>query len=131
MTFNHIEQGVAEASSGGTGTQTVMLRVGYDSTEQALVVDLDELGSVYTALENNDKALLIQFCDADSQSQELQGLLWVASATYVNDSIENDFYISASTIYDGGIVEVVTLDWYTDSTAIGGGVETYQLAASN
>lgn len=128
--LNHMEQGIADAS-GGTGTETVMLRVGYDYTEQALVVDLDELRSVYTALENNDKALLIQFCGADSQSQEIQNVLWVAPATYAIDSFSNNINISASKIGDGGDVEVMVLDWATDSTAIGGGVNTYQLTASN
>lgn len=129
--LNHLEQGVLEASSGGTGTETVMLRVGYDYTEHAHVVDLDELRSVYTALENNDKTLLIQFCGADSQSQELQGVLWVAPATYVIDPIENNINISASNIDDGGNVEVMNLGWYTNSDVVGGGVNTYQLTASN
>ncbi len=119
---------IAEAG-GGTGTETVMLRVGYDYTGYSFVIDFDELRSVYTALENNDKPLWIQFHSAENG--ELGAVQWVAPAVYAIDPFENNINISASRIGDGGGVEVMTLDWYTDSTSIGGGVGTYQLTASN
>lgn len=108
---------IAEAG-GGTGIETVMLRVGYDYTGYGFVIDLDELRSVYTALENNDKPLWIQFHSAENG--ELLAVQWVASAVYTIEPIENSISISASNIDDGGNVEVMNLEWYTDSDGVGG-----------
>ena len=107
-----------------------MLRVGYDFTEQALVVDLDELRNAHTALANNDKPLWVQLHAAENG--ELGTVYWVAPAAYAIDLFDdNRILISASNIDDGGRVEVMNLGWYPESTAISGGFNTYQLTASN